>query len=67
MMKVINSYGVEIDYVAAVQLMDWELREELAAEIAPCGAQEFFDEYCKRHAEKYGDDDFQPAQANPIW
>ena len=66
MMKVINQYGVEIDYVAAVELMDWDIREELALEIAPCTPQEFFDAYCKRHAEKYGEDDFQPAQANPI-
>lgn len=66
MMKVVNQYGVMIDYVAAVELMDWDIREELAAEIAPCTEQEFFDAYCERHAEVYGEDDFQPAQANPI-
>ena len=46
--------GKEIPYEAAVALMDDEIREEVHADIAPCTEQEFFDEYCKRHLEKYG-------------
>lgn len=63
---VVNEYGVKIDYDVAVGLMDNEICEEIHAEIAPCTMQEFFDAYCKRHAEVYGENDFQPAQANPI-
>lgn len=51
---VINSNGTSIDYDAAVVLMDDDLREEVAADLAPCTEQEFFTEYCKRHAVKFG-------------
>lgn len=44
MAKVINSYGTEINYNAAVELMDDELREEVHADLAPCTEQEFFAE-----------------------
>ncbi|RMH38516.1 MAG: hypothetical protein D6694_12285 [Gammaproteobacteria bacterium] len=63
---VINAYGKEIDYEAAVNLMDDDIREQLHAELAPCSEQEFFDAYCKAHREKYGED-FEPAKANPVW
>lgn len=66
-MKVINEYGIEIDYDMAVEFMDDEIREEVHADLAPCTEQEFFDEYAKRHAEKYGTEDWQPAQENPIF
>lgn len=65
-MKVINTYGAEIDFLTAVNFMHDDIREDIAAEMSVCTAQEFFDEYCKRHAEKYGESDFQPAQANPV-
>lgn len=55
MAKVINSYGTEINYNAAVLLMDDELREEVHADLAPCTEQEFFDEYARRHAERFGE------------
>ena len=48
--------GSEIDFEAAVKLMDDEIREELHAELAPCGNQEFLDAYVERHAQKYGED-----------
>ena len=41
---------------AAVMLMDDEIREAVNFDIAPCREQEFVDEYCKRHLEKYGED-----------
>lgn len=48
--------GVKYYFDAAVALMDDDLREELHAELAPCGKQEFFDEYCRRHQEKFGEE-----------
>lgn len=48
--------GSEIDFAAAVNLMDDEIREELHAELAPCDDQEFLDAYVERHAEKYGEE-----------
>lgn len=54
MAKVINSYGTEINYNAAVELMDDE-SEEVHADLAPCTEQEFFDEYARRHAERFGE------------
>lgn len=65
-MKVINTWGTEIDFDAAVSLMDDEIREELHNELAPCTEQEFFDAYCKAHEEKYGEE-FECAKENPCW
>lgn len=36
-------------------MMDDEIRENLHAEMAPCGDQEFLDAYAERHAEKYNE------------
>lgn len=55
-MKVINQYGDEINFEAAVSLMDDEIREELNRELAPCTEQEFFKAYEKAHEEKYGEE-----------
>lgn len=66
MKKVINEYGVEIDFEVAVTMMDDDIREKVHFDLAPCTEQEFFDEYAKRHAERYGDEDWQPAQENPV-
>lgn len=66
MTMVINSYGVQIDYDAAVELMDEEIREEVAADLSPCTEQEFFTEYAKRHAEKYGEE-WELDKSNPVW
>ena len=41
-MNVINKNGTEINYEAAVALMDDEIREQLHNELAPCEDQEFF-------------------------
>lgn len=51
-----DANGNSIDFAAAVSIMDDDLREEVAANIAPCTDQEFFDEYSRRHAEKFGED-----------
>ncbi len=64
MTKVNNEYGTEINYDAAVNLMDDEIREELHSKFAPCAEQKFFNEYCKAHAEKYGEE-WELAKENP--
>lgn len=66
MKKVVNGYGYELDYDAAVNLMDDEIREELHMEIAPCTEQEFFDAYCKAHEGKFGEE-WELAKENPVW
>ena len=46
--------------------MDEEIREDVAADLAPCTEQEFFAEYGKRHAEKYGEE-WELDKSNPVW
>lgn len=65
-MQVINKSGMQINYDAAVQLMDDDLREELHAEIAPCTEQEFFTAYEAAHAEKFGEE-WELSKENPCW
>lgn len=48
--------NTQVDFEAAVNLMDDKIREALHAELAPCTEQEFFDAYCKAHEEKYGEE-----------
>ena len=47
--------GSEVDYDAAVNLMDDEIREALHAEMAPCKPQDFFVAYAKAHEDKHGE------------
>lgn len=61
-----NTFGYEIDFEAAVNLMDDDLREKLHAEIAPCSEQEFFTAYEAAHAEKYGEE-WELSKKNPVW
>lgn len=63
---VTNGYGVDIDFEVAVNLMDDEIREQLHDEFAPCTEQHFFDEYCKAHEEKYGEE-WELAKENPCY
>ena len=63
---VINSNGTSINYDAAVALMDDNLREDVAADLAPCTEQEFFTEYCKRHAVKFGEP-WELDKSNPTY
>lgn len=48
--------NTQVDFEAAVNLMDDEIREALHTELAPCTEQEFFDAYCKAHEDKYGEE-----------
>jgi hypothetical protein len=66
MSKVKNTSGFEIDFDAAVNLMDDELREAIHDKLAPCTAQEFFDAYEKAHEKKYGEP-WELSKANPTW
>lgn len=65
-MNVINASGKEIDFNAAVSLMDDEIREQLHAEMSPCSEQEFFTAYEKAHEEKYGEE-WELSKKNPVW
>lgn len=56
-MMVKDANGNEIYYEVAVNFMDDEIREEIHAEMAgDCTEQEFYDEYCKRHEAKFGEE-----------
>lgn len=65
-MMVKNFWDVKIDYDVAVQMMDDDLREEIHADLAPCTEQEFFDEYTRRHEEKFGED-WELSKENPCY
>ena len=63
---VVNEYGVNIDYDFAVSMMDDDLREEIHGELAPCTDQRFFDEYVKRHEQKFNEV-WELAKENPCY
>lgn len=65
-MKVINKNGSEINYEAAVNYMDDDIREDVCADIAPCTEQEFFTAYEEAHAEAFGEDWFLSGK-NPCY
>lgn len=51
-----NSYGIEIPFDVAVNLMDDDIREQVSSEYSPCTDQEFFDAYAKAHKNEFGED-----------
>lgn len=63
---VVNNYGKNIDYQLAVGLMDDVLRIEVDIKAAPCTSQKFFEEYCKRHFEEFGEE-FGPNKEIPTY
>ena len=65
-MTVKNNYGTEIEWNAALALMDDDLREELSADLAPCTEQEFFEAYEKAHENKFGEE-WELAKENPCY
>lgn len=64
--SVTNEYGVVIEFEKAVGFMDDVLREEIHEELAPCTEQDFFDEYAKRHEQKFGEK-WVLADENPCY
>lgn len=66
MKTVKNINGKEIDFEAAVALMDDEICESLNYKMAPCSDQEFFTAYEKAHKEKFKEE-WELSKENPIW
>lgn len=66
MIKVVNKNGYELDFDAAVILMDDEIREEVSEELAPCTEQEFFTAYEEAH-EKATGEEWILSESNPTW
>ena len=63
---VVNEYGVNVDYDLAVSFMDDDLREQIHGALAPCTDQQFFDEYVKRHEQKFNEV-WELAKENPCY
>ena len=63
---VTNQYGESLNFAAAVNLMDDDIREQLHDELAPCTPQVFFDAYVSAHAKKFGED-WTLDNPNPVW
>lgn len=63
--KVINAAGREIDFEAAVQMMDDEIRERLHAEGYET-EQAFFAAYEAAHLAKYGEE-WELSKDRPVW
>lgn len=66
MIMVVNGFDVKFDFDVAVNYMDDDLRNELAAELAPCTVQDFFEAYEKAHQEKF-DEVWELSKANPVY
>lgn len=64
-MKVTNTNGTEIDFDAAVGMMDDELREQLHADGYET-EQDFFTAYEAAHLQKFGEE-WEVSKANPVW
>ena len=63
-MNVINMNGTEINYEAAVELMDDEILDSICGTVD--SEQEFFTAYEKAHAEKYGEE-WELSKENPCY
>lgn len=63
-MKVINMNGSEVNYDAAVELMDDEILESICGTVD--SEQEFFTAYEKANAEKYGEE-WELRKENPCY
>jgi len=67
MSKVINANGYELDFDAAVNLMDDEIREALANSGRDWESdQEFFSAYEIAHEEKFGKE-WELSKERPVW
>lgn len=54
MSYVVDWHGREIDFEAAIALMDDDIREEVAEELCPYTDQRFFNAYLEQHYADYG-------------
>ena len=58
--KVVNFSGDIMELKTAAAYMDDELREKVNDRLAPCLEQEFFNEYCREHEKKFGEEFMLP-------
>lgn len=58
-MTQVNLNGKTIDFDAAVNLMDDDIREDLNNKIGGCTEQEFLDAYVQAHAAKFDGEEFK--------
>ena len=63
---VINKNGCEINFDAAVEMMDDNIRERLHSQMSPCSDQSFFSAYEKEHEKTHGEEFFLSAE-NPVY
>ena len=64
-----NGTGTKIDFNAAVNLMDDELRDDMVRAgmaTGPITEEEFFACYAVLHLGRFGEV-FEPAKPNPVW
>ncbi len=54
-METVTLDGKEVDFDAAINLMDDTIREDVHAALAPCSKQEFLDACVDRYEMKYGE------------
>lgn len=57
---VADYWGKAVDFDAAAQYMDGDLREDLHNRLAPCSNQKFFEAYAAAHADKFGGEEWAP-------
>ena len=58
--------GREIDFDSAVEIMDNDIRDEIADSLDYTVPQAFFTAYCNAHLEFYGEE-FEPNKKNGQW
>jgi len=59
MATVLDSYGQEINYEAAVAKMDSALKKQIEETKGECPPQEFYEAYCAAHELRFGEE-FKP-------
>ncbi len=59
-----DCHGIPVDFEAAVNLMDDDLREEVHAFMAPCSQGDFLDVYAAAHELRFGEP-FAPVCGAP--
>jgi hypothetical protein len=63
---VINRNGTELDFAAAVGLMDDDIRNMMADDLSIATEQEFLAAYESEHKIKYNEE-WELSKLNPIW
>lgn len=66
MNEVTNKNGKVLDFDAAVNLMDDEIREQLHNSQEWKSNQDFFSAYEKAHKQKFGEE-WELSKSNPVW